>query len=101
MPPSPYSSKNSRQSTTIAFCRWFQILMKRGYNVEYRGLVAVKGKGEMETFFVNGRDGTPTGFIRQPSQHNSLAAVVFGMVQSRKRHHTVKRPSNSELWRLH
>ncbi|XP_065212348.1 adenylyl cyclase 78C-like isoform X3 [Planococcus citri] len=73
-----------------------KILSRRGYNVEYRGLVAVKGKGEMETYFVNGRDGAPTGFVRQPSQHNSLAAVVFGMVQSRKRHQTVKRHSNKD-----
>lgn len=60
----------------------------------------MKGKGEMETYFVNGRDGAPTGFVRQPSQHNSLAAVVFGMVQSRKRHQTVKRHSNSECTRF-
>ncbi|XP_026684774.1 uncharacterized protein LOC103516636 [Diaphorina citri] len=33
------------------------------------------------------------GFTRHPSQHNSLAAVVYGMVQARRRKNTIKRPS--------
>uniref|UniRef100_A0A1B6DLF8 adenylate cyclase n=1 Tax=Clastoptera arizonana TaxID=38151 RepID=A0A1B6DLF8_9HEMI len=69
------------------------ILTARGYQVEYRGLVAVKGKGEMETYYVLGRSmGGFGGFARQPSQHASLAAVVYGMVQARRRQNTVKRP---------
>lgn len=55
--------------------------------MEYRGLVPVKGKGEMETYFVKGR--APSRFRRyeQGSSQNrkSLAAVVFGMVQARRR----------------
>lgn len=47
----------------------------------------VKGKGEMETFFVRGR--APSRF-RRPNEgssqnRKSLAAVVFGMVQARRR----------------
>ncbi|KAJ4437671.1 hypothetical protein ANN_17816 [Periplaneta americana] len=62
------------------------ILEKRGYQVQLRGIVAVKGKGDMETYFVMGRraSGIP-GFVRQPSQYNSLAAVVYGMVQARRK----------------
>lgn len=78
----------------------FQILNARGYSVEYRGMVAVKGKGEMETYFVNGKGGPPRGFIRQPSQHNSWAVMVLGVVQSRKRYRTVKRHCNSEWTRF-
>lgn len=76
---------------------FFQILTARGYQVEYRGLVPVKGKGEMETYFVMGRtSGGIGGFTRQPSQHASLAAVVFGMVQARRRQNTVKRTHSRE-----
>uniref|UniRef100_A0A8D8ZKP8 adenylate cyclase n=2 Tax=Cacopsylla melanoneura TaxID=428564 RepID=A0A8D8ZKP8_9HEMI len=70
------------------------ILAARGYLTEYRGQVPVKGKGDMETYFVSGRASTdPAGFTRHPSQHNSLAAVVYGMVQARRRKNTIKRPS--------
>ncbi|XP_075236866.1 adenylyl cyclase 78C isoform X2 [Lycorma delicatula] len=65
------------------------ILTARGYQVEYRGMVQVKGKGEMETYYVIGRTaGGFGGFTRQPSQHASLAAVVYGMVQARRRQNT-------------
>jgi hypothetical protein len=33
----------------------FQILSERGYIVKERGLIEVKGKGEMFTFYVLGR----------------------------------------------
>ncbi|KAI5714251.1 hypothetical protein M8J76_013608 [Diaphorina citri] len=70
------------------------ILSARGYVTEYRGQVHVKGKGDMETYFVSGRASTDhTGFTRHPSQHSSLAAVVYGMVQARRRKNTIKRPS--------
>lgn len=84
----------SRMDTTGAMGRiqvpkeTAMILNARGYSVEYRGMVAVKGKGEMETYFVNGKGGPPRGFIRQPSQHNSWAVMVLGVVQSRKRYRT-------------
>jgi hypothetical protein len=65
----------------------FQILEKNGYQLEYRGLVPVKGKGEMETFFVRGRPKTPFRMYESGGSQNrkSLAAVVFGMVQARRR----------------
>lgn len=70
--------------------------------MEYRGLVAVKGKGEMETYYVLGRSmGEFGGFARQPSQHASLAAVVYGMVQARRRQNTVKRPHSREFSGFH
>uniref|UniRef100_A0A1B6FSG2 adenylate cyclase n=1 Tax=Cuerna arida TaxID=1464854 RepID=A0A1B6FSG2_9HEMI len=65
------------------------MLTARGYQLEYRGLVPVKGKGEMETYYVVGRAaGTQGAFTRTPSQHASLAAVVYGMVQARRRQNT-------------
>lgn len=30
-----------------------QVLDKKGYSLEYRGVVKVKGKGEMTTYFLN------------------------------------------------
>lgn len=60
--------------------------------MEPRGIVAVKGKGNMETYYVTGRDTQQGTCSRQPSQHASLAAVVYGMVQARRRQNTVKRP---------
>lgn len=58
----------------------------RGYNVKLRGVVEVKGKGPMETYFVLGRhSGRSLGFTRQSSQYNSLAAVVYALAQQRKK----------------
>ncbi|XP_071455544.1 adenylate cyclase type 8 [Hetaerina americana] len=71
------------------------ILETRGYQVQFRGVVAVKGKGDMETYYVIGRKASRTpGFSRMPSTYNSLAAVVYGMVQARRRQ-TVKKGSSS------
>ncbi|PSN48684.1 hypothetical protein C0J52_04783, partial [Blattella germanica] len=62
------------------------ILEARGYQVQLRGIVFVKGKGDMETYWVMGRRSSLlTGFARQPSQYHSLAAVVYGMVQARRK----------------
>ncbi|GLG93786.1 Soluble guanylate cyclase 89Db, partial [Gryllus bimaculatus] len=62
------------------------ILEARGYTVHLRGLVAVKGKGDMETFYVLGKRAKWASVItRQPSNYNSLAAVVYGMVQAHRR----------------
>lgn len=47
----------------------------------------MKGKGPMETYFVMGRlNGRPPCFQRQPSQYTSLAAVVYAISQSRRKH---------------
>lgn len=65
-----------------------QILEAHGYVVQLRGLVAVKGKGEMETFYVVGRRrsvGRQMSMGRHPSVHKSLAAVVYGLVRARKK----------------
>jgi len=47
----------------------------------------VKGKGEMETYFVRGRSATHFRMYERGASQNrkSLAAVVFGMVQARRR----------------
>lgn len=69
-----------------------QILMDRGYEAEFRGLIAVKGKGEMKTYFVVGKKGAVANALsRQSSQISSLATVVYGMVQARRRQNTVKK----------
>ncbi|KDR14082.1 Adenylate cyclase type 5, partial [Zootermopsis nevadensis] len=72
------------------------ILEKRGYQVQLRGIVAVKGKGDMETYYVMGRRaGHAPGFVRQPSTYSSLATVVYGMLQARRRQ-TVKKSTTRE-----
>ncbi|XP_014244187.1 adenylate cyclase type 8-like isoform X2 [Cimex lectularius] len=72
------------------------MLIERGYLMEYRGLVPVKGKGEMETYFVLGRGETEEQLTPKPTiQHASLAAVVYGMVQARRRHNTLKHATQS------
>lgn len=63
------------------------ILDEHGYRVEYRGLVPVKGKGEMETYYVLGkkieRSKSVERRIRNPN--SSLEAVITAMVQQRKK----------------
>ncbi|KAF5271309.1 hypothetical protein FQA39_LY08107 [Lamprigera yunnana] len=72
-----------------------QLLGVRGYELKLRGLIDVKGKGKMETYFVVGRQtGRPPGFQRQPSQYSSLAAVVYAMAQARRKQ-TVNTPGCS------
>ena len=78
-----------------------QILSERGYRLQPRGLVQVKGKGEMQTYLVVGKEmGSPKGVHRQPSSRSSLAAVVYGMVRARRRQTTAKQgkiKGNNEL----
>ncbi|KAJ8871129.1 hypothetical protein PR048_027433 [Dryococelus australis] len=80
------------------------ILEARGFQVQLRGVIAVKGKGEMETYYVVGRRSSRAGgFTRQPSTYNSLAAVVYGMVQARRKQ-TIKKsttPGGSVISRTH
>ncbi|KAK3868218.1 hypothetical protein Pcinc_026384, partial [Petrolisthes cinctipes] len=72
-----------------------QILNFRGFRLQYRGKISVKGKGEMDTYFVLGRKASQRQFInRQPSTYNSLAEVVYGMVQARKKQ-TIKRSNTT------
>lgn len=84
-----------------------QILSERGYRMQPRGLVKVKGKGEMQTYLVIGKEmGSPKGVHRQPSNRSSLAAVVYGMVRARRRQTTAKqgkfkwRPSTRHMSEL-
>lgn len=66
--------------------------------MEYRGFVPVKGKGEMETYFVLGKEEKIQETTCKPTfQHASLAAVVYGMVQARRRHLTMKRSNRKEF----
>ncbi|KAJ8960771.1 hypothetical protein NQ318_020065 [Aromia moschata] len=76
-----------------------QILMLRGYEVKKRGIVDVKGKGPMETYFVMGRQvKRPPSFQRQPSHYSSLAAVVYALAQTRRKH-TGNTPGSAVLGR--
>ncbi|XP_053697549.1 adenylyl cyclase 78C [Sabethes cyaneus] len=79
------------------------LLQSKGYTCVKRGEVNVKGKGLMLTYWVLGMNvsasqitspalmpaGVPQAqtpsLQRQTSQHSSLAAVVFGMMQASKR----------------
>uniref|UniRef100_A0A182PM80 adenylate cyclase n=1 Tax=Anopheles epiroticus TaxID=199890 RepID=A0A182PM80_9DIPT len=79
------------------------LLQTKGYTCVQRGEVNVKGKGLMLTYWVLGKNisasqltspalvpaGVPQAqtpsLQRQTSQHSSLAAVVFGMMQASKR----------------
>lgn len=64
-----------------------QFLESRGYKTQKRGLIDVKGKGTMETYFVLGKGGLRSeGTYRDRSACRSLAAVVYGVVQARRKH---------------
>ncbi|KAG5885373.1 Adenylyl cyclase 78C [Gonioctena quinquepunctata] len=76
-----------------------QILGMRGYELKKRGVIDVKGKGKMETYFVIGRQlKKPPSFQRQPSHYSSLAAVVYAVAQTRRKH-TGNTPGSSVLGR--
>lgn len=65
---------------------FFQFLESRGYKTQKRGLIEVKGKGTMETYFVLGKGGLRTeGTYRDRSHGRSLAAIVYGVVQARRK----------------
>ncbi len=70
-------------------CR--QILSERGYKLQSRGFVQVKGKGQMETYFVLGKETSSTiGVARQqPPVRSSWAAVVYRMAS--RNHSTTAR----------
>ncbi|XP_064480130.1 adenylate cyclase type 8-like isoform X2 [Ornithodoros turicata] len=63
-----------------------QLLEEHGYNVQPRGLVPVKGKGTMETYYILGkRIARVRSMNRHPSTRSTLAAFVYGLVQARKK----------------
>lgn len=58
----------------------------KGFDVKPRGIIQVKGKGPMETYFVIGRQiNKPLTFQRQPSHYSSPAAMVYAMAQTRRK----------------
>jgi len=73
------------------------ILSDRGYVVKERGIINVKGKGEMRTYFVLGRRISRAWRTGRGSgtTNNSLAEVVYGMVRARRRR-TLKRKEDNE-----
>ncbi|CAG9576192.1 unnamed protein product [Danaus chrysippus] len=64
-----------------------QVLERRGYSLERRGAVEVKGKGRMETWWVQ-RGRRRAGPLPAPAPPRSLAALVYTMLQARKRIYT-------------
>ncbi|XP_059049093.1 adenylyl cyclase 78C [Achroia grisella] len=80
-----------------------QLLERRGYSLKSRGLVEVKGKGRMETWWVSERTTTTSDMqplavfepLPEPAPPpapaappRSLAAIVYTMLQARKRIYT-------------
>ncbi|GBP18511.1 hypothetical protein EVAR_12972_1 [Eumeta japonica] len=66
---------------------FMKLLERRGYDLEARGIVEVKGKGRMETWWVRGKGETRRApAARQPAAHRSLAALVITMLQARRMH---------------
>jgi len=62
------------------------ILSERGYAVKERGVIKVKGKGLMRTYFVLGRKISRGRYGKgSGAANNSLAEVVYGMVRARRR----------------
>ncbi|XP_076247270.1 adenylyl cyclase 78C isoform X3 [Calliopsis andreniformis] len=63
-----------------------RFLESRGYQTQKRGLIEVKGKGTMETYFVLGKGSMQQeGTIKHTTRCRSLAAVVYGVVQARRK----------------
>ena len=63
------------------------ILEEEGFRVQYRGVVPVKGKGEMETYYVLGKKiERSKSFGRSQYAHkHSMTAVLSAMVHNRKK----------------
>ena len=66
------------------------ILSDRGYAVKEKGIINVKGKGNMRTYFILGRKISRRHGRGSGAANNSLAEVVYGMVRARRRR-TIKR----------
>ncbi|KAJ3632893.1 hypothetical protein MTP99_009875 [Tenebrio molitor] len=63
-----------------------QVLVRHGYEVRLRGLVKVKGKGLMETYFVLGKKLKKVRSCqRNFSNYKSLGAMVYAIAQNRKK----------------
>ena len=64
-----------------------QVLEDEGFRVQYRGVVPVKGKGEMETYYVVGKkiERSKSYGRSQYAQKHSMTAVLSAMVNNRKK----------------
>ncbi|XP_076639098.1 adenylyl cyclase 78C isoform X5 [Colletes latitarsis] len=63
-----------------------RFLESRGYQTQKRGPIEVKGKGLMETYFVLGKGSMQQeGSTKHTTRCRSLAAVVYGVVQARRK----------------
>ncbi|KZC05160.1 Adenylate cyclase type 8 [Dufourea novaeangliae] len=63
-----------------------RFLESRGYQTQKRGFIEVKGKGTMETYFVLGKGSMQEqGTTKHKTRCRSLAAVVYGVVQARRK----------------
>ena len=61
------------------------IVGERGYAVKERGIINVKGKGNMKTYFILGRKISRRIGRGSGAANNNLAEVVYGMVRARRR----------------
>ena len=71
------------------------IVNERGYAVKERGIIDVKGKGNMKTFFILGRKISRRLGRGSGATNNNLAEMVYGMVRARRRR-TFKREKEQE-----
>ncbi|XP_028040911.1 adenylate cyclase type 8 isoform X2 [Bombyx mandarina] len=55
-----------------------QILQKFGYYFEQRGLVAVKGKGQLMTYYLQGKHDNPPGHMDKPNVEESVSDASPG-----------------------
>ncbi|XP_077989853.1 adenylate cyclase type 8-like [Glandiceps talaboti] len=65
----------------------YQILSRRGFTFEYRGLIYVKGlKNRVKTYFLKGRSRAirSQSTIRRMSGQHTLAAIVYGLVKNKQ-----------------
>ena len=59
------------------------LVNERGYAVKERGIIDVKGKGNMKTFFILGRKISRRLGRGSGAANNNLAEMVYGMVRAR------------------
>ena len=71
------------------------LLSDRGYAVKERGIINVKGKGNMRTYFILGRKISRRYGRGSGTTNNGLAEVVYGMVRARRRR-TFKREKDCD-----
>lgn len=62
------------------------VLQDEGYRMEYRGVIQVKGKGQMETFLVQGRKIERASSLgKSQYAHKTMTEVISGMVEVRRK----------------